>query len=868
MAGRLVTTAAAAAAAAFVAFSSSASAVDDSKKLQYEVVQQDSLASAMMMGLINEDYVYILDKVEGNTARLPGNQNKPVWGSILSLKDNSITAIDVNTNAFCASGLVLGNGTWVVAGGNNAITYGGQAIATQQNPNPNPDTEPYQDHDGRKALRLLQPIASGSAVGSIQWLDQPGQLEMQSQRWYPGVESLADGSMVLIGGATNGGYINRNYPNTDPAYSAGPGASLTNMNGGSNPSYEFFPSKGALQLSQFMVDTSGLNMYPHMFLLPSGNIFMQANYSTVIWDYNKNQETKLADMPGQIVRVYPASGATAMLPLTPANKYQPTVLFCGGFAVDDSQWGDFSAPYFNPLTSPSASDCSSITPSNADGTDNPNAQYVHEENLPEGRTMGQFIHLPDGKMMIVNGASKGTAGYGNVTKGMTLTNGHVFDWANAFNVSGQQIFLETMAQDPTYTPVMYDPEKPQGSRLSRAGFGSSTIARLYHSSALLLPDGAILIGGSNPHMDVATTMPKDPVNGVQAYNTTYELEKWYPEYYFEERPQPQNLPGYILYGGNTWSFKMDAKFMGNAANYRAQNTKIMVIRPGFSTHAMNMGQRSLQLQHSYTVNDDGTVDFTVMPMPKNVNLFAPGPALLFVTIDGIPSNGKYIMVGQQDFGGQVPKDYTSGAGNEPTLPNSVNSTKFTAVPSESGASSFGIGKIVGIAVGAAALIALILLGLLCWRRQSNKRSQKGAALGAGEGAAAGGIYGQSNYRDTPGGEYKRVNTPASSVHAFAGAPASGGMTGHGTRGSLATYDSYRMQDVSGPNTPYYDTPRENARSPLGQGAGAHGGDYSSQGWGEHQGGDAGDYYHDNMDRSGGNAGGAHQYYDSSYSSRR
>ncbi|CAO1628309.1 unnamed protein product [Sympodiomycopsis kandeliae] len=864
MAARLLTTAATAALAALLTLTPTASAADNSKKLTYEVVNPNSKASAMMMGLINEDFVFILDKVEGNTARLANN--KPVWGSIFNIKDNTVTSIDVNTNAFCASGLVLGNGTWVVAGGNNAISYGGSAIAEGSNP----DQQPYQDHDGRKALRLLQPIDSGSSVDSIQWLDTPGQLEMLSQRWYPGVESLADGSMVLIGGATNGGYINRNFPNTDPLYSGSAGASLQNMNGGSNPSFEFFPNQGkGLQLSKFMGNTSGLNMYPHMFLLPSGNIFMQANYSTVIWDYNNNQEQYLQDMPGQIVRVYPASGATAMLPLTPANKYTPTILFCGGFYADPDQWGDFTAPYFNPLTSPSSSDCHSITPSNEDGSDNNDAQYVKEQDLPEGRTMGQFIHLPTGQMMIVNGASKGTAGYGNVTSGTQLNNGHVFNWSNAFNdstLSNSPIYTETMSQDPTYTPVMYDPEKPMGSRLTRAGFGSSTIARLYHSSAVLLPDGSILIGGSNPHMDVAQNLPK-MVQGVQTFPTTYELERWYPDYFFEDRPMPANLPGYILYGGDTWSFKMDAKFMGSSANYKAQNTKIMVIRPGFSTHAMNMGQRSLQLQHSYTVNGDGTVDFTVMPMPKNPNLFAPGPALLFVTIDGIPSPGKYVMIGQKQSGGAIPMNYAAAAGNEPSLPQSVNNTNFNAIPEGKDGSSFGIGKIVGIAVGAAALIALILLGLLCWRRQSNKRSAKGGAVAGGMGDGAGAVYGQSNYRDTPGGEYKRVNTPASSVHAFgAGTPGGGAaMSGHGTRGSLATYDSYRMNDVSGPNTPYYDSPRQNARSPLGHG----GGDYSSQGWGEHHGGDAGDYYHDNMDRSQG--GGAAQYYDSGsqgYGSRR
>lgn len=83
-----------------------------------------------------------------------------------------------------------------------------------------------------------------------------------------------------------------------------------------------------------------------------------------------------------------------------------------------------------------------------------------------GRTMGQFIHLPDGKMVIVNGAAKGTAGYTNAT------------W-NSFD--NFKICTEGLSQSPTYQPILYDPSKPQGSRLTSEGLGSSDIARLVSS---------------------------------------------------------------------------------------------------------------------------------------------------------------------------------------------------------------------------------------------------------------------------------------------------------------------------------------------------------------------------------------------------
>lgn len=44
-------------------------------------------------------------------------------------------------------------------------------------------------------------------------------------------------------------------------------------------------------------------MYPHTYLMPSGKLFMQANYSTTLWDMYVNDEsiayTPLDDMPGR-----------------------------------------------------------------------------------------------------------------------------------------------------------------------------------------------------------------------------------------------------------------------------------------------------------------------------------------------------------------------------------------------------------------------------------------------------------------------------------------------------------------------------------------------------------------------------------------
>ena len=93
---------------------------------------------------------------------------------------------------------------------------------------------------------------------------------MQDMRWYAGTEALADGTVVLIGGFTSGGYVNRNMPNTDPTYEGGC----------ATPTYKFYPSRGPATLMNFMTTASGLNSYAHTYLMPLGKMLVQANLST------------------------------------------------------------------------------------------------------------------------------------------------------------------------------------------------------------------------------------------------------------------------------------------------------------------------------------------------------------------------------------------------------------------------------------------------------------------------------------------------------------------------------------------------------------------------------------------------------------
>ena len=180
-----------------------------------------------------------------------------------------------------------------------------------------------------------------------------GYLQMTGRRWYPTVETLEDGSVIVVGGDLNGGYVNDATQD--------------------NPTYEFFPHKGddePIHL-QFLSDTLPVNLFPLIWLMPSGKLFMQASRKSILYDWRAQETTNLPDMPFA-TRVYPASAATAMLPLTPRNNYTPTILFCGG--SNPPQWGD-GTPGYNVTAVQADNTCVRINP------DDPNPTYTTDDYM-------------------------------------------------------------------------------------------------------------------------------------------------------------------------------------------------------------------------------------------------------------------------------------------------------------------------------------------------------------------------------------------------------------------------------------------------------------------------------------------------------
>lgn len=547
--------------------------VSDDLILGFEIVGNSGV-SGQQLFLGSDTKVYVIDKVENNPLTINGH---PAWASEYDLTTNQARAQEVVTNTFCAGGGVLGNGDWLNIGGNQAVGPNGVTSSSQTGSNE------YQNSDGAFAARTITP---GEGA---EWYDDP-QTDLTTRRWYPSLETIETGRIFVLGGNQYGGFVN------DAA--------------NSNPTYEFWPkADGEVPIeSTILKNTLPANLYPITHLIPTGQILLNINLNAAVLDYKTNTEYPLPAVP-HAVRTYPASAASVMLPLTVANNWTATVMYCGGSDLQSNQWTSGMVL----INVPASDSCISITPETSN-------QWVDEDSLPEGRVMGNAILLPDGTVFVANGANTGVAGYGNDT------------W----------VLQDSYANNPIYEPIIYDPSKPSGKRWNRDGLKASTIARMYHSTATLLPDGSVFITGSNPHPDYSPNT---------IFPTEYRVERFYPWYYNKRRPEPSGIPTSLTYGGKYFDLELTSDdLFGNIGNVNA--IKIVLIKTGFSTHAINFGQRSAELDHTFTTKTDGGATLHVSQVPPNPAIIQPGPAWLFVVVNGVPSVGVRVMLGSGTLGAQ------------------------------------------------------------------------------------------------------------------------------------------------------------------------------------------------------------------------
>ncbi|KDR81327.1 hypothetical protein GALMADRAFT_136335 [Galerina marginata CBS 339.88] len=540
----------------------------------WSLVQQGTTGvSAMAMAVVSETTAIIFDRDEHNALTVAGH---PAWSVELNLNTRTVRALNPLSNTLCGTGNFLSNGTLVSTGGNPLLITG---------------------QNGLQGVRLFTPCTNAKC----DIFENPSRLHLTSGRWYPSSVRIEDGSVIIFGGSSDGAFINS--------------ATLN------NPSYEYYPPKningfnGLKIPSQFLVDTLNGNHFPILLYLPDGTIFVAANQQAMILNWRTNKETRLPGIPNGVRVSSPFSAGAALLPLTPENNYTPEVMICGGSTVSDrANPADFTSQ------TPTSSQCSRLVLTTA-GI----AAGWHVETMPQPRVMLELVQLPDMRILIVNGATTGVAGFGNVKNQVGNSN----------------------ADNPAFTPVIYDPSAAVGSRFTSAGLPASTIARMYHSTATLTPNGTIMIGGfshafiaftlcmdlhlsnltiagSNPNVDVSTTK----------YATEYRLEFFSPPYMSQPRPTYTGLPATVNYNVK---FDLAVQLPTGVTSVTA-----VIIDLGFATHAVHMDQRLVKLVTTLSA-DRRTLTVTGPPSAKH---YPPGPAYLYVvTSAGVPSFGHKTLIG-------------------------------------------------------------------------------------------------------------------------------------------------------------------------------------------------------------------------------
>ncbi|GER51510.1 glyoxal oxidase-related protein [Striga asiatica] len=406
------------------------------------------------------------------------------------------------------------------------------------------------------------------------WIELPTNLTVQ--RWYASDQILPDDRVIIVGGRRAFSY--EFFPKQ------------SNFAGSSNSS-----SDGAFYFP-FLKETTDPkeenNLYPFLHLLPDGNLFVFANQRSISLDYRRNRVIReFPAIPGE-KRTYPATGSSVMLPLilSPAADPSVEIMICGGArggAYLNASRGIYVA---------ASKSCGRIRVTDPD----PGWKM---EYMPMGRVMPDMLLLPTGDIIIVNGAGRGSAG-----------------WESAI--------------DPILNPILYHPyESDPASRFHV--LRPTKIPRMYHSSAILLPDGRILVGGSNPHVRYNFT-------GVK-YPTELSLEAFSPPYL---APALAGLRPSIIVVERTISYgqRFEVTFVMGIL-WPAGECVVTAAAPSFTTHSFAMNQRLLVLR-AVGVDQLSAFAYKVtVESPVSGNIAPPGYYMLFVVHRGVPSEGVWVRFG-------------------------------------------------------------------------------------------------------------------------------------------------------------------------------------------------------------------------------
>jgi hypothetical protein len=237
------------------------------------------------------------------------------------------------------------------------------------------------------------------------------------------------------------------------------------------------------------------------------------------------------------------------------------------------------------------------------------------------RIFSNSILLPDRKVFLVGGAE--------------------YDFLPfAGQPAGTQLFQRERKAAPVFFPEMLDLEDPSSWMVCEPHVSP----RLYHSVAVLLPDGRVLVGGgyrgkkniSNiwPYPELP---PIDPEHHTWAdwRNQHSNFEIYSPPYLSAgRRPEIQPIANPEFSYGDTLEIAINLPGFPESV---PEIGSVCLMSPGSVTHHFDWDQRYVGLHFDPSATHPTTK--IVVKLPASANLAPPGWYMLFVTTNGAQSDG-------------------------------------------------------------------------------------------------------------------------------------------------------------------------------------------------------------------------------------
>jgi hypothetical protein len=551
---------------------------------------------------------------------------------------------------FCSDQRLLEDGTLLDTGGTNYVTeepQGGTGVAGLDGL-----TELY----GSKNTRVLD-------QNSRAWKDVA---TMHDGRWYPTMLTLPNGNEFVASGVSKLLWNSNIMTQTEDAignkqYEQATAPLPENV----HTTETWSLANGGWTLNPTK-DNVELPLFARLHLLPDGKIFYSSagqmwgpagesinelNWMNMkVFDPNNTgtaEGSSWSDVG--MLKFGNMSGAMSVLmPLDPNDPNHAKVLVAGG-TVGPAP-GTYLATNFSQMVTLSKSGNSWST------------SVADTGNLVNRRWFSSSVLLPDGEVLAFNGADK------------------------------DEVVLPG-SEMPVHQAEIFNPKTNQWTGLS-----SDARDRTYHNSAILLPDGSILVGGHAPipqgYGGQGNALPLDTLGFAHNLKDP-SFERFFPPYLFKgDRPQVLASQSHATWGGS---------LQAQLGSDPAQIDHWVLSRLPAQTHITDADARTILLGKGTVTGQSVTLQIPNKQQYGN-SIVTPGYYYLFaIGNNGVPSVATIVQVaepGYYDGRGQATpiqladQDYRTQAAAAAAVPAPAARTKAARTSTKSAATKQATSPVV------------------------------------------------------------------------------------------------------------------------------------------------------------------------------